>query len=198
MACCLYKISLLTADKLFTCNIKTSSHKNYQFLDHRDNTPQLEALFRCPYNKARTGCSICPNAVAASMRRSWTCRGQCIFGSRNGNSCRAVSRNHSIARPDTPCTIRLLTSNEEDRKCILTDLLLKQLFSHWEAIRFNLSNCNLLTFTCTAIMMTLLTTEIGFKETFWAFGMAFAGCQLPASRTGDALIPPGSQACFTR
>lgn len=53
-------------------------------------------------------------------------------------------------------------------------------------------------FARATIMMTLLTTEIGFKETFWAFGMAFAGCQLPASRTGDALIPPGSQARFTR
>lgn len=47
-------------------------------------------------------------------------------------------------------------------------------------------------------MMTLLTTEIGLEETFWAFGMAFAGCQLPASWTSDALIPPRSQTRFTR
>lgn len=46
--------------------------------------------------------------------------------------------------------------------------------------------------------MTLLTTEIGLEETFRAFRMALAGCQLPASWTSDALIPSRSQTRFTR
>lgn len=46
--------------------------------------------------------------------------------------------------------------------------------------------------------MTFLTAEVRLEEPFWTFGMAFAGCQLPASRTGNALISSGPRARFTR
>lgn len=46
--------------------------------------------------------------------------------------------------------------------------------------------------------MTFLTTKVRFKESFRTLGMAFAGGQLPASRTSNALISSGPRACFTR
>lgn len=46
--------------------------------------------------------------------------------------------------------------------------------------------------------MTFLTTEVRFKEPFRTLGMAFAGCQLPAPRTSNALISSGPRARFTR
>lgn len=45
-----------------------------------------------------------------------------------------------------------------------------------------------------AIVMTFLTAEIRFVKSLGAFRMAFACCQLPASRTMHALITTRSAA----
>lgn len=42
--------------------------------------------------------------------------------------------------------------------------------------------------------MTFLTAEFRLIKSFWAFGVTFTGCELPAGWTGHALVLPGSTA----
>lgn len=110
--------------------------------------------------------------------------------------------------PSTPCTGHLPASNEVDKRCIPTDLHLKQMSSRSEFPRpsdisrnvssIDRSRLTYSTFARAAIVVTLLTAVIGLEEPFWAFRMALAGCQLPPARTSDALIPPWSRTGFAR
>lgn len=51
-----------------------------------------------------------------------------------------------------------------------------------------------LTVARAAVVVALLTTELGLEESFRALGKTLSGGQLPPSRTRDALVPARSAA----